>query len=201
MKKLSIDEAVEALKLGKLVVVPTETVYGLAADALDEDAIKKLYEIKGREKKKPVMLQVANLKMMKEFVQIVPLDALKLIEKYWPGPVSLVLKKNSKVNDIITAGGETVGVRMPSKRETLEIIMKMGRPIAVPSANISGKVSPKTVMQVEEQLEGLDIAGIVDGGNCDYGLESTIVDFTEEKPKILREGVIQKEEILNLFGK
>jgi L-threonylcarbamoyladenylate synthase len=201
MKRLTIEEAVQALGKGELVVVPTETVYGLAADGLNEQAVRALYEVKGRHLNKPIMLQVSHTEMLSEIVTSVPAFAQILIEKYWPGPVSIVLKKKSGVSNILSAGTNTIGIRMPNQPKTLQIIEKLGRPLAVPSANISGAQSPVTVQEVEQQLEGLEIAGIVDGGDSQYGVESTIVDLTEEKPKILREGAISGSDILRTLNK
>jgi len=200
MKRLNIDEAVEALKKGQLVVVPTETVYGLAADGLNEKAIRKLYSIKGRPKNKPVMLQISNQHMLSDICVFVPAEAKIIMQSFWPGPVSLVLKKVPEVSGLLSAGTDTIGIRMPDHQITLEIINKIGRPLAVPSANISGRKSLCSAEEVEEQLEGLEIAGIVDGGTCRLGLESTIVDLTGAKPEILREGAIPEKEILDLLG-
>ncbi len=199
MKLLTVDEAVKALQDGKLVVIPTETVYGLAADGLNDQAVNDLYDVKGRPKGKPIMLQVTDMAMLDKIVLEVPLHAQKLIDKYWPGPVSLILKKKPQVSSILSAGTETIGVRMPDQPLTLEIIRKFGRPIAVPSANLSGRRSPLTVKEVEEQLEGLPIAGIVDGGKCEFGIESTIVDCTTDQLKILREGAVAGREILDFW--
>jgi L-threonylcarbamoyladenylate synthase len=200
MKFLSVDEAVEALKAGELVVVPTETVYGLAADGLNNEAVMRLYEVKERPQGKPIMLQVADLEMLKSIVEFIPETALRLIKKYWPGPVSLILSKRPEVSSILSAGGKTIGIRMPDQPLTLEIIRKFGKPIAVPSANLSGRESPKTVAEVESQLGSLTIAGIVDGGESKFGIESTIVDCHNDQIKILREGAISGKEILDFLS-
>ncbi len=199
MKRLTVDEAVKALKNGELVIVPTETVYGLAADGLNEQAIKNLYEVKGRPAGKPIMMQVSDLQMVRKIVKTIPSAAEKIIDKFWPGPVSLVLSKKASVSSILSAGGSTIGVRMPNHQLTLEIIRKVGQPLAVPSANISGQKSPRNAEQAAESLKGLPIAGIVDGGDCQFGIESTIVDCTGDEPKILRKGAIGEDQIMAIL--
>jgi L-threonylcarbamoyladenylate synthase len=196
MKELNIKQAVEALCEGLLVVVPTETVYGLAADAGNESALKLLYEVKGRPVDKPCMLQIADLKDLEKFVVEVPTVAQKIINKYWPGPVSIVLKAKPGISMVITAGKDTIGIRMPAQDQTLELLRQFGGALAVPSANLSGQPSPRSVTDVEAQLDGDSrIAGAIDAGPCRYGKESTIVEFQGEDWKVLREGVISTAEI------
>lgn len=195
MRRLDINDAVTALREGKLVVLPTETVYGLASDGLNEKAIEKLFLVKGRPKNNPIMLQVADIEMLKLIVKEIPMTAKKLIEAFWPGPLTLVLKKRPEICSILSAGTENIGVRMPDQPLTLEIIRIFNRPLAVPSANISGKIAPKTPKEVEMQLDGQNIEGLVDAGECKIGMASTVIDLTTDRWHILRDGPISKEQI------
>jgi L-threonylcarbamoyladenylate synthase len=217
MKRITVDEAVEFLKQGKLVVVPTETVYGLAADGTNELAIEHLYQLKGRPASNPVMLQVADLMMLSKIVAEIPPQASRLIEKFWPGPLTIVLPKNSAVSNILSAGTGNIGVRMPDQQVTLEIIRKFGSPLAVPSANLSGQKAPVTPQEVEMALDGAselagEIAGMVDAGVCGIGMASTVLDLSnccrigrEDMPlskswRIIREGPISAEQIAAEIG-
>jgi len=221
MKKLTVDEAVSFLRNGFLVVVPTETVYGLAADGISEESVRKLYRLKGRPKSNPIMLQVSDMVMLDEIVAELPDEARKLIDAFWPGPLTLVLPKRVAVSDILSAGTGNIGVRMPDQVLTLEIIRKTGRPLAVPSANLSGRPAPISPEEVETAL-GLmpegdpDLAGIVDAGVCRLGEASTVLDLTGccqraatgevgsgagvGKWKILRDGPVKREDIESLIG-
>ena len=221
MKKLTVDEAVSFLRNGFLVVVPTETVYGLAADGVSEEAVRKLYRLKGRPKSNPIMLQVSDMAMLDEIVDELPDEARKLIDAFWPGPLTLVLPKRVAVSDILSAGTGNIGVRMPDQVLTLEIIRKTGRPLAVPSANLSGRPAPISPEEVVTAL-GLmpegdpDLAGIVDAGVCRLGEASTVLDLTGccqgararegaagggvGKWKILRDGPVKQEDIESLIG-
>lgn len=200
MKRLNVNEAVTALQHGELVVLPTETLYGLAADGLNDQAIEKLYEVKRRPKNNPIMLQIGDLAMLKDVVVDVPDSAKKLIEAFWPGPLTLVLTKLPTISTILSAGTDTIGVRMPDQALTLEILKKVNRPLAVPSANISNQNPPKTPEDVEAQLEDKNIAGIVDAGECKLGIASTVVDLTGAGWRILRGGSITEEEIARVLG-
>ncbi len=200
MKKLSIDQAVEELKKGNLVVIPTETVYGIACDSLNAEAIEKLYKIKERPKTKPTILQISDMSMLSDIAQEVPVDALKIMERYWPGPVTVIVKRKEAVSDVLSGETETIGIRIPNNRFTLELIKKLGRPIAVPSANVAGQPSPISVQMVEEGLKGKDIAGLIDGGDTDFGVESTIVKCVVDDIEIVREGVIPEKDIRDLIG-
>lgn len=200
MRRLDVNQAVTVLECGGLVVVPTETLYGLAADGLNEMAIDKLFEVKGRPKNNPIMLQVANIDMLDQIVEHVPDAAKKLIHAFWPGPLTLILKKKTYISSILSAGTDTIGVRMPDQLLTLKIINMLNRPIAVPSANLSGQDPPKTPEEVEAQLEGKQIEGIVDAGECKIGMASTIVDLTRGKWRILREGPISEAQIAEVLS-
>lgn len=191
--------AAEIIKKGGLVAVPTETVYGLAANGLSEDAVKKLYEVKGRPEKKPISLLVTGMEQAEKFCRDIPEEAYLLAEKFFPGPVTIILKKRDVVPDTVTAGGDTVGIRCPANPLTAELIELAGVPLAAPSANISGMPSPKDVDAVLGYFDGkIDCA--VDGGKCSLGIESTIIDMTEKPFKILRQGYLSAEEVFNALG-
>ncbi len=184
-----IKEAVDLLKGGDIVALPTETVYGLAADAKNEDAIKKIFLAKGRPSDHPLIVHIDSLDMLNECAQEVSLQAKKLAEHFWPGPLTMVFKKRESVSNLITAGLDTVAVRMPQHPVMLEVIKMLGRPLVAPSANAHKKTSPTKPEHVLKTLDG-KIAGIVDGGICSIGIESTIIDMTKETPVILRPGSI-----------
>ncbi len=187
-----IKEAGEVLKKGGLVAFPTETVYGLGGDALNPDSSKKIYAAKGRPSDNPLIVHISNLKALEKIVKDIPSDALKLADKYWPGPLTMIFNKNDVVPKETTGGLETVAVRMPSNKIARALIDASGGYIAAPSANISGRPSPTVAKYVIEDMDGrIDI--ILDGGESDVGLESTIVDFTEGKPMILRPGYITQK--------
>jgi L-threonylcarbamoyladenylate synthase len=192
-------EAADIIRQGGLVAVPTETVYGLAANGLDENAVKKIYEVKNRPESKPISLLVSGMEDVDRFCIMIPAAAYILAEKFWPGPLTMILRKSGAVPDIVTAGSGTVGVRCPDHKKTLEIIKLAGVPLAAPSANPSGKPSPKSAIAVSLYFNG-KIDCIVDGGQCTVGIESTIVDLTVMPPRILREGGLPRkaiEEALN----
>lgn len=182
------------IKNGGLVAVPTETVYGLAANGLDGCAVEKIYDVKNRPETKPISLLVAGMADVEKFCRAIPESAYVLAEKFWPGPLTIVLKKSGLVPEIVTAGGDTVGVRCPDHPKTLELIRLAGVPLAAPSANISGEPSPKNVMDVLSVFGG-KIDAAIDGGACAVGIESTIVDMTVTPPRILRQGGLAREVI------
>ena len=183
----------EILKNGGLVAFPTETVYGLGADALNEDAAKKIYAAKGRPSDNPLIIHITNMKALDKIVSEVPEKAVKVAEKYWPGPLTMILPKADIVPKETTGGLDSVAVRFPSDRIAQELILAAGGYVAAPSANTSGRPSPTTAGHVAEDLgEAIDM--IIDGGQVNIGLESTIVDFTEEVPVVLRPGYISHEE-------
>ena len=187
----AIEEAAEIIKNGGLVAFPTETVYGLGANALDADASAKIYEAKGRPNDNPLIAHIASLDTLDEIVEDVSDVANKLIEKFWPGPMTLIFKKKSLVPDSITGGLDTLAVRFPSNEIAKALIEKSGVPIAAPSANISGRPSPTKGEHVIEDLDG-KVDMIIDGGEVGLGLESTIIDVTDE-PTILRPGFVTQE--------
>ncbi len=186
--------AAELLKKGELVAVPTETVYGLAAMATREDAVREIYEVKGRPETKPISLLIASLKEAEPLVTEIPEAARALAEAFWPGPLTMILKKTAQVPDLVTAGGATVGIRCPDHPVTRAIIALAGCALATPSANYSGEPSPVDAAGVLRYFDGA-IAAVVDGGPCRVGVASTIVDLTRKPAVILRQGGIPEAEI------
>lgn len=194
-----INEAGAVIKRGGLVAFPTETVYGLGANGMDEEAAAKIYAAKGRPSDNPLILHISDISMLDGIVSEVPLAAKKLMDKFWPGPLTLVFKKKPEVPYGTTGGLDTVAVRYPSHKVALEIISSAGTPIAAPSANTSGRPSPTKASHVIEDMEG-KIDMIVDGGDVGIGIESTIIDVTGEIPMILRPGYITKAMAEELVG-
>ncbi|MCR5041798.1 MAG: threonylcarbamoyl-AMP synthase [Clostridia bacterium] len=184
---------------GGLCAVPTETVYGLAANGLSEDAVMKLYEVKGRPETKPISLLITGIKQAESFCGNIPEDAYALADAFWPGPLTMVLEKSGAVPDIVTAGLGTVGVRCPRHDDTLGIIELCGVPLAAPSANVSDMKSPVCAKDVLGYFDG-KIECVFDGGPCSVGVESTIVDMTERPYRILRQGGLERETILAVLG-
>lgn len=195
-----ISPAVNALLHGKLVAVPTETVYGLSANGLNEKAVQEIYNVKGRPETKPINLLIPDMISAKQFCRDISPDAYLLAEAFWPGPLTMIFKKSDAVPDIVTAGGDTVGVRCPRHPLTLALLRKCGVPLATPSANLSGQPSPKSAADVITYFDG-KIPFIIDGGPCSVGIESTIVDMTADTPKILRAGGLCRKKIENVLGK
>ena len=191
--------AAEIIKNGGLVAIPTETVYGLGANGLDEAAVVKIFEAKGRPQDNPLILHVAEPKEMERFCHSIPQAAYDLAAAFWPGPLTMVLPAKDTVPRRTTAGLSTVAVRCPDSDVTRQIIRLSGVPIAAPSANISGKPSTTTAQHVLHDHAG-KIAAVVDGGACRVGVESTIVDLTEERPRLLRPGGVTPEQLLEILG-
>ena len=189
-----LDAAAELLRRGELVAVPTETVYGLAGNGLDEEAVHAIYEVKGRPERKPLSLMVPDAGAMARYCEDVPAQAYALAERFWPGPLTIVLKAKESVPEIVRAGGETVGLRCPDHPLTLALLKKAQIPFAAPSANPSGEPSPKTAGEVRAYLDG-KIAAIVDGGPCGLGRESTLLLMTTKPYRVLRQGALPAEEI------
>lgn len=186
------------LKTGGLVAFPTETVYGLGANALDAEAIKKIFEAKGRPGDNPLIVHISNIEDLDDLVGKYSGMVKKVISKFWPGPLTIVFKRSEIVPDIVTAGLDTVAVRMPENPIAKKLIDISGVPVAAPSANLSGKPSPTQAKHVIEDLSG-KIDCIIDGGVCDVGLESTVLDLSEEQAKILRPGGVTIEEIREII--
>ena len=195
----NIKRAVNALKTGELVAFPTETVYGLGADGLNEIAVAKIFEAKQRPNFNPLILHISSLKML-DTIASYSNDKVKILaERFWPGPLTLILDKKEIVPYLVTSGLETVAVRMPDNKIALELINKLGRPIAAPSANSFSKLSPTKAEHVEKQL-GDKVNIILDGGSCKVGVESTIIEITNNSQVLLRPGGIAKESIEELIG-
>lgn len=192
--------AAELLRMGCLVAVPTETVYGLAADATQEQAVQANYDAKGRPETKPLNVLVDGMAMAETVCRDIPEDAYKLAEAFWPGPLTMILWGNGTLPPIVPAGGATQGVRCPDHPDTLAVIKALGRPLACPSANLSGRPSPKSAGDVLAQLGGR-IDAVLDGGPCTVGVESTILDLTVTPYRILRQGGLSREAIEAVLGR
>ena len=194
-----LKEAGELIAAGELVAFPTETVYGLGGDALHPDAAKKIYEAKGRPSDNPLIVHIAEAKDLERVAKEVPVQAKKLAEAFWPGPLTMIVWKKEEVPYATTGGLETVAVRMPNHPVALELIKRSGKLIAAPSANTSGRPSPTEAAHVMEDLEGR-IAMVLDGGSVGIGIESTIIDLTESIPMVLRPGYITPEMLSEVLG-
>ncbi len=200
---LSSDQCEAAARLlseGKLVAVPTETVYGLASDATQERAVHANYEAKGRPDTKPLNVLVDGMPMVESVCKAIPPDAYKLADAFWPGPLTMILWGSGALPAIVPAGGETQGVRCPDHPDTLAVIRALGRPLACPSANLSGHPSPRSAGDVLAQLAGR-IDAVLDGGPCTVGVESTILDLTLTPYRILRQGGLSRADIESVLGK
>ncbi len=206
----SIRDAAAALLRGDLVVMPTETVYGLAADATNDQAVKKIFSAKGRPENHPLIVHVARGDDLSRWVKVLPADAKKLIDHFWPGPLTLILKKSANIPDAVTGGQNTVGLRCPAHpvaQSLLKAFAIVGSGIiAAPSANKFGHVSPTSAQHVRDEFgEAIDPDGkghimLLDGGTCEVGIESTIVDFSRGAPVLLRPGAISAEAIAAVTG-
>ncbi len=190
----AVKRAAELLRAGEVVALPTETVYGLAANAFDEKAVAKIFQIKGRPANNPVIVHIAGVEMAKRCVKAWPNPAEKLARAFWPGPLTLVLARAREIPGLVTAGGKTVGVRWPGHPFIQAVIRECGFPLAAPSANLSGRVSPTNAEHVRQQLGG-KISLIVDGGQSQVGIESTVLDLTVSPLQVLRPGMIHAESL------
>ena len=190
--------AADLIRAGELVAFPTETVYGLGADGLNKSAREKIYLAKGRPSEKPLTLHVANLEQVERVAKI-SVTAEKLFKKFCPGPLTIILPKNKNLPDFVTNGLESVGIRFPDNEIALKLIKFSDCPIAAPSANISGENPPKNAQEVLKNLGG-KIKIILDGGECKFGISSTIIDLTFDTPKILREGAISADILKNFLA-
>jgi L-threonylcarbamoyladenylate synthase len=188
----TLKECGEALRNGKLVVFPTETVYGLGANALEEDAVKKIFEAKGRPQDNPLIVHISDIDEIKPLVKEIPKIAYELMEKFWPGPMTIILSKSSLIPDRTSAELDSVGIRMPSNKIARKLIKEAKVPIAAPSANISGRPSPTDIETCIEDLDG-KVDYIIGGQKCDVGVESTVIDCTAYPPCVLRPGGITLE--------
>ena len=189
-----LKEPAEIIKNGGIVVFPTETVYGIGANALNAEAAKRLYNIKKRPLNKPISLLVSNVEMIEKVAKNITELEYSLIKEFFPGPLTIILKKKDVVPDIVTAGSDTVGIRMPANEITLKLINYVGVPIAAPSANISGKPSGTELDTIMKEF-GENVDYYIDSGESEIGFASTIVQVIDEMPVILRQGSISKERI------
>ena len=195
----AVKRAAELLCAGEVVALPTETVYGLAANALDAQAVGKIFEAKGRPANNPIIVHVASVEMARRCVTTWSAFADKLTKAFWPGPLTLVLPRSHEIPDIVTGFGPTVGVRWPSHPFIQAVIRACGFPLAAPSANLSGQISPTSAEHVRKGL-GDKIRLIVDGGQSQVGIESTVLDLTVSPPRVLRPGMIHEESLLSVTG-
>ena len=200
MNILDIEKAIAVLRQGGLVAFPTETVYGLGADACNNEALQKIFHAKGRPFGHPLIVHIAGVEQLPEWAKEVPSEAITLAHAFWPGPLTLILKKAAYVSDVITGGQETIGLRVPRHPVAQELLYSFGSGIAAPSANRFGHISPTTADAVLEEL-GKQIDLILEGGQCEVGLESTILDLSSGQPTILRPGFVTAEEIETILDR
>jgi L-threonylcarbamoyladenylate synthase len=198
--ELNTAKIAQILKAGEIAAIPTETVYGLAANALSGDAVKKIFKAKGRQADNPLIVHISSLDQVFPLVKDFPDLAYRLAEKFWPGPLSMIFNKAEVIPKEVTAGLETVALRLPRNRLARAVIAKTGVPLAAPSANLSGRPSPTSAAHVFRDFSG-KISAILDGGDCEIGLESTVISLTAKSPCLLRPGGVSKEEIESLIGK
>ncbi len=191
-------EAGELLKNGEVIAIPTETVYGLAAQIYDDDAVRKIFEVKGRPQDNPLIVHISERSMLSALVDEIPAAAETLMDHFWPGPLTIILKKTNCVSDIVTCGLDSVAIRFPVHPVARAIIDATGIPLAAPSANLSGKPSPTSAEHCIHDLDG-KVPLIIDGGPCSVGVESTVISFTGKRPTLLRPGIITIEEIRSLI--
>jgi L-threonylcarbamoyladenylate synthase len=199
MSSGEVGRAVEILRGGGLVAFPTETVYGLGADATNADAVAKIFAVKGRPPTNPLIVHVADAATARRFAADWPLAASHLAERFWPGALTLVLPRTAEIVRAVTAGGETVGLRVPAHPLALQLLRKFGGPVAAPSANKSNRISPTTAQHVRDELgDAVDL--ILDGGRCGVGIESTVLDLAARWPTVLRPGAVTREQIEAVIG-
>ena len=194
-----IRAAADALRRGELVIFPTETVYGLAADATNDEAVKRVFDAKGRLDSEPLPVQVARVDDLLQVATFVPDNARRLADLYWPGPLTLVMQKNPGISDLVTGGRETVGVRIPAHPVALALIKALGSPIVATSANVSGNNPPMNAVDAINEV-GNDVTVVLDAGESRLGVASTIVDVSTMPPRILRRGTIGEKEIRDVLG-
>ncbi len=194
-----IARAAALLKGGGLVAFPTETVYGIGANALDGDAVQKIFAAKGRPSDNPLIVHIADAAQLAPLVREIPENAQKLMDAFWPGPLTIVMKKSSLIPEFVSAGLDTVGIRIPKSETALRLLRACAMPVAAPSANTSGKPSPTNAKRVSDDLSGR-IDAIIDGGSCDVGVESTVIDCSTAVPHLLRPGGVTYEQLTEVLG-
>ncbi len=195
----ALEEAKRLINDGEVVGIPTETVYGLAANALNEDAVKKIFVAKGRPSDNPLIVHIAKLEDLAPLVEDIPEKVKIMADAFWPNALTMIMKKSNKVSDVVSGNLDTVAVRMPKSDYARAIIEATGCPLAAPSANLSGSPSPTNAKYVYEDMNGR-IPLIIDGGNCEIGVESTVISFAEEPPRLLRPGGVTLEEMTSVIG-
>jgi L-threonylcarbamoyladenylate synthase len=194
-----IDRAAETLRAGGLVAFPTETVYGLGADATNANAIRKIFAVKGRPSTNPLICHVADIEVAQRYARVWPLAASRVAERFWPGPLTIVVPKTAEIVSEVTAGRDTVGLRAPNHPIARALLRAFDKPLAGPSANKSTHVSPTTAQHVRDEFgDAIDL--ILDGGPCAVGIESTVLDLSGEQPAILRPGGVSREQIESVIG-
>ncbi len=193
-----LSKGAELILDGELVVFPTETVYGLGADAFNEDAVRKIFIAKGRPQDNPLIVHVSSIDQVQEVAREIPDKFYLIAERFMPGPISVILKKGDKIPSVVTAGGDTVAVRMP-ENEIARRLITMSKPLAAPSANKSKHVSPTSAQHVYDDLKG-EVQLILDGGDCKVGIESTVLDLTSDTPTVLRPGAVTLEMLGEVLG-
>lgn len=194
-----IEAAAKILENGNLVAIPTETVYGLAANIYDEAAVKKIFDLKQRPLFNPLIVHIHSVSQLSEIAKNIPDKAMQLADAFWPGAITLVLKKQDRIPDIITAGKDSVAVRMPNHPVSLALLRRLDFPLAAPSANPFGCISPTRAVHVQEYF-GDTLEMVLDGGDCEDGIESTIIGFEEDEAVLYRLGAIAMEDIEAVIG-
>ena len=194
-----IAAAAGRLRAGELVAFPTETVYGLGADALNPAAVRRVFEAKGRPADHPLIVHLPEAEQMTAWARDIPREAIALAKAFWPGPLTLILKRDADVPDEVTGAQDTVGLRVPAHPVALQLLRAFGSGVAAPSANRFGRISPTTAAHVRDEFG--DAVSVLDGGACDVGIESTILDLSADAPRILRPGAISAEQIAAVIGR
>ena len=195
----ALTEAKRLINDGQVVGIPTETVYGLGANAFDEDAVKKIFVAKGRPSDNPLIVHIAKFEDLKPLVKEIPEKVKIMAKKFWPAPLTMIMKKSDRISNVVSGNLDTVAVRMPKNDYARAIIESCRCPIAAPSANLSGSPSPTNAKYVYDDMNGR-IPLIIDGGNCEIGVESTVISFAEDPPRLLRPGGVTLEEMTELIG-
>lgn len=196
---IALKKSAELLKNGEVVGIPTETVYGLAANAFDEEAVKKIFIAKGRPSDNPLIVHISKFEDLEPLVEEIPEKVKAMVQKFWPGPLTMIMKKSDKISSVVSGGLSTVAVRMPKSDYARAIIENCNLPLAAPSANLSGSPSPTNAKYVFDDMNGR-VPLIIDGGSCEIGVESTVISFAENPPRLLRPGGVTLEEMTELIG-
>ena len=196
----NLESAKQALSANEIIAIPTETVYGLAGNAFNEEAIKKIFELKKRPFYNPLIVHIRSAEFLTQVARDTPDIAIQMAKAFWPGPLTMVLKKQSHIPDLVTGGKDTVGIRVPNHPLTLRLLAQLDFPLAAPSANPFGSISPTTAEHVDQYFKD-SLKVILDGGECEKGLESTIIGFENDQPILFRHGAISVEDIEKVIGK